>query len=251
MIREGSMRGADRTGGALLSYVAVETRIAAKQRRLTNAVLAELDGAFSALYEACGRPSIPPERPLRATRLQLLYTSIRSARSGNWSSGLSSRCCFAGLLSLRSTRWSSTRRVSGAGLRTPCLRSTEEEATVFRNVERVWALLQPRSPTHKSHPNSGGSKFDECEVVGVMFFEACRDGKDLAGAEPIQHVRSAPIARLALRQLQRNGQAIGIDEHMDFGCQPAPRAPHAPASIDVPSGGRGFAQPPFLPLAPC
>ena len=48
-------------------------------RRLTNAALADLDARFSALYEGCGRPSIPPERLLRATLLQLLY-SIRSER---------------------------------------------------------------------------------------------------------------------------------------------------------------------------
>jgi transposase len=84
MIREGSMRGEDQTSGPLFSYVDIEARIPARHplramRRLTNAALAELDQAFSALYEACGRPSIPPERLLRATLLQLLYT-IRSER---------------------------------------------------------------------------------------------------------------------------------------------------------------------------
>ena len=78
------MRGEDWTSGALFSYVDVEARIAAKHplramRRLTNAALAELDPRFSALYEGIGRPSIPPERLLRATLLQLLY-SIRSKR---------------------------------------------------------------------------------------------------------------------------------------------------------------------------
>jgi hypothetical protein len=48
-------------------------------RRLTDAALAELDGKFSALYETVGRPSIAPERLLRATLLQLLC-SIRSER---------------------------------------------------------------------------------------------------------------------------------------------------------------------------
>ncbi len=48
-------------------------------RRLTNAALAELDPRFSALYEGIGRPSIAPERLLRASLLQLLY-SIRSER---------------------------------------------------------------------------------------------------------------------------------------------------------------------------
>jgi transposase len=70
--------------GALFSYVDVEGRIPARHplramRRLTNAALAELDGAFSALYETIGRPSIPPERLLRVTLLQLIYT-IRSER---------------------------------------------------------------------------------------------------------------------------------------------------------------------------
>jgi transposase len=78
------MRGEDRTSGALFSYVDVEARIAANHplramRRVTNAALAELDLRFSALYERIGRPSIPPERLLRASLLQLLY-SIRSER---------------------------------------------------------------------------------------------------------------------------------------------------------------------------
>ena len=78
------MRGEDRTSGALFSYIDIEARVPTKHplrgmRRLSNAALAELDGAFSALYERIGRPSIPPERLLRATLLQLLYT-IRSER---------------------------------------------------------------------------------------------------------------------------------------------------------------------------
>ena len=78
------MRGEDRTSGALFSYVDIEARIPADHparamRRLTDAALAGLDRAFSALYEGCGRPSIPPERLLRAVLLQLLY-SIRSER---------------------------------------------------------------------------------------------------------------------------------------------------------------------------
>ena len=60
----GSMRGEDRTSGALFSYVEVEARIPARHplramRRLTNAALAELDARFSALYQGIGRPSNP------------------------------------------------------------------------------------------------------------------------------------------------------------------------------------------------
>ena len=66
------MRGEDRESGALFSYVDMEARIPANHplramRRLTNAALAELDASFSALYEGIGRPSIPPERLLRAS----------------------------------------------------------------------------------------------------------------------------------------------------------------------------------------
>ena len=78
------MRGEDRASGALFSYVDIEARIGANHplramRRLTNAALAELDARFSALYDGIGRPSIPPERLLRASLLQLLY-SVRSER---------------------------------------------------------------------------------------------------------------------------------------------------------------------------
>jgi hypothetical protein len=81
------MRGEDRTSGALFSYIDIDTWIAKKHpspamQRLTNAALADLDGAFSALYQAIGRPSIAPEQLLRATLLQLLYT-IRGASGGN------------------------------------------------------------------------------------------------------------------------------------------------------------------------
>ncbi len=67
------MRGEDRTSRALFSYVDVEARIPAKRplramRRVTNAALAELDAAFLALYEGCGRPSVPPERRQEARK---------------------------------------------------------------------------------------------------------------------------------------------------------------------------------------
>jgi transposase len=78
------MRGEDRTSGSLFSYVDLDARVPAshplrKMRELTNASLAALDPAFQALYASGGRPSIAPERLLRASLLQMLYT-IRSER---------------------------------------------------------------------------------------------------------------------------------------------------------------------------
>src|ERR1700746_1764660 len=76
------MRGSDERNGELFSYVDIEERIAAAHplraiRTLVNEVLAALDGEFSELYADSGRPSIPPERLLRALLLQAFYT-IRS-----------------------------------------------------------------------------------------------------------------------------------------------------------------------------
>lgn len=78
------MRGSDLRSGALFSYVDLEDRVPAKHplrkiRQIVNDVLQGLDGAFAKLYAVDGRPSIPPERLLRASLLQAFYT-IRSER---------------------------------------------------------------------------------------------------------------------------------------------------------------------------
>lgn len=78
------MRGGDEQTGSLFSYVDLEARVPARHplramRDLVNTALAALDGSFAALYAKSGRPSIAPERLLRAVLLQLLY-SIRSER---------------------------------------------------------------------------------------------------------------------------------------------------------------------------
>jgi transposase len=78
------MRGADETSGLLFSYVDIEARIPARHplrqiRRVVNDALASLDAEFEALYAPEGRPSIPPERLIRASLLQILF-SVRSER---------------------------------------------------------------------------------------------------------------------------------------------------------------------------
>jgi transposase len=78
------MRGEDARSGALFSYVDLESRVPKAHplrviRDLANAALAALAGEFSALYASTGRPSIPPEKLLRAMLLQAFY-SIRSER---------------------------------------------------------------------------------------------------------------------------------------------------------------------------
>jgi transposase len=73
------MRGNDEQQGAVFSYVSAEQRIAAdhplrKMREMTDAALRELSAEFDRLYAAGGRPSIAPEKLLRALLLQVLYT---------------------------------------------------------------------------------------------------------------------------------------------------------------------------------
>src|SRR2546427_12300456 len=78
------MRGDDRQPDAMFSYVSLETRIPSDHplramRVLVDAVLRDMSPRFTLLYARTGRPSIPPEKLLRAQLLQILYT-IRSER---------------------------------------------------------------------------------------------------------------------------------------------------------------------------
>jgi transposase len=78
------VRGGDERSGTLFSYVDLETRVRRDHplraiRAIVNEALTALEEEFSALYSPIGRPSIPPEKLLRAMLLQAFY-SIRSER---------------------------------------------------------------------------------------------------------------------------------------------------------------------------
>jgi transposase len=78
------MRGDDRQPRAMFSYVSAEERVPQEHplraiRAFVDEILREMTREFDALYALHGRPSIPPERLLRAQLLQLFY-SIRSER---------------------------------------------------------------------------------------------------------------------------------------------------------------------------
>ena len=78
------MRGTDEASGSLFSYVDLEDRIPARHplrkiRQVVNDALASLDPEFEALYVDFGRPSIAPERLIRASLIQILF-SVRSER---------------------------------------------------------------------------------------------------------------------------------------------------------------------------
>src|SRR5687767_328288 len=78
------MRGADEQPGSMFSYLSLEERVPQDHplraiRRITDRALERLSPKFGTLYINFGRPSVPPEKLLRALLLQALYT-IRSER---------------------------------------------------------------------------------------------------------------------------------------------------------------------------
>ena len=78
------MRASDAGAGALFSYADIERRGPRAHplraiRAIANETLTALSGEFTALYATSGRPSIPPERLLRALLLQA-FDAARSER---------------------------------------------------------------------------------------------------------------------------------------------------------------------------
>ena len=78
------MRGDDEKQDGMFSYVSPEKRVPQDHplrpiRQLVDQVLKEMSPQFARLYSKVGRPSIAPERQLRALLLQIFY-SVRSER---------------------------------------------------------------------------------------------------------------------------------------------------------------------------
>jgi len=78
------MRGEDSKQEAMFSYLSPEQRVPAEHplravRALVDTALQEMSPRFAKLYADVGRPSIAPERLLRALLLQIFY-SVRSER---------------------------------------------------------------------------------------------------------------------------------------------------------------------------
>ncbi len=78
------MRGEDQKQEAMFSYVSPDKRVPADHplrgvREMVDTILNEMSPRFGRLYSELGRPSIAPERLLRALLLQIFY-SVRSER---------------------------------------------------------------------------------------------------------------------------------------------------------------------------
>ncbi|MEI6732287.1 MAG: IS5 family transposase [archaeon] len=78
------MRGSDRQQADMYSYLSPEERVRADHplraiRVMADAALKNMSERFDTMYAKTGRPSIPPEKLLRAQLIQMLY-SVRSER---------------------------------------------------------------------------------------------------------------------------------------------------------------------------
>src|SRR5215467_4407355 len=78
------MRGKDTQQSAMFSYVSAEQRVPADHplrpiRAMVDTALKGLSRSFARMYVDFGRPSIAPEKLLKALLLQVLYT-VRSER---------------------------------------------------------------------------------------------------------------------------------------------------------------------------
>ena len=71
------MRGAEHQQSSMFSYISAEPRVPKDQplraiRMMTDTALKQLGSCFDAIYARSGRPSIAPEKLLRALLLQVL-----------------------------------------------------------------------------------------------------------------------------------------------------------------------------------
>jgi transposase len=78
------MRGADYQQSGMFSYISAERRVPEDHplraiRAMVDVTLRNMGAQFDAMYAQVGRPSIAPEKLLRALLLQVLYT-VRSER---------------------------------------------------------------------------------------------------------------------------------------------------------------------------
>src|ERR1039457_6520367 len=93
-----NMRGHDKQQSDMFSYLSPEVRVRKDHplraiRTMADHALENMSRRFDAMYAKTGRPSIPPEKLLRAQLIQMLY-SVRSERllgstavRDRWSSG--------------------------------------------------------------------------------------------------------------------------------------------------------------------
>lgn len=175
------MRRTDEASGSLFSYVDLEERVPKRHplrliRRIVNDALASLDAELDAFYTDFGRPSIAPERLIRASLLQILF-SIRSERQlmeqmnynllFRWFVGLGidDRVWVSPVFSKNRDRLLTTemsRKVMAAILSHPEVKPllSDEHFSVDGTLIKAWASMksfQPKDSTPPPHDDDPGA----------------------------------------------------------------------------------------------
>lgn len=184
------MRGSDAGSSTLFSYIDLEARVPEGHplraiREIANGALSELSRDFAAMYAPLGRPSIAPEKLLRASLLQAFYT-IRSERQ------LMERLQFDLLfrwfvgLGLDDAVWDHSvfsknrdRLLEGeiaakflaAVLTQPKVKQllSSDHFSVDGTLVEAWASiksLKPKKPTCDNEPPAGGGRNEEVDFRG-------------------------------------------------------------------------------------
>ena len=181
------MRADDVQQQAMSSYLSPEARVPQDHplrpiRDMVNQALAELSGEFQAMYSREGRPSIPPEKLLRALLLQILYT-IRSERLlmeqldynllFRWFVGLSmdDKVWDHSVFSKNQERFLDSdlaaaffarilKQAAAAGL------LSDEHFTVDGTLIEAWASLKSFRPKDAPPPEGGGGRNPEVDFHG-------------------------------------------------------------------------------------
>ena len=119
---------------------------------IVNEALAALEWEFTALYAPIGRPSIPPEKLLRAMLLQAFY-SIRSERQ-------------------LTERQGPTRQTTGStlGNATGCSKGSQMTGSGAMYLD--WCLYlacsrRPSQPVYRHHDNLGAHPHQRTTVVAL------------------------------------------------------------------------------------
>ena len=171
------MRGGDVRTEALFSYLSCETRVPKDHplrpiRTLVDQALGVLSPTFDQLYAQIGRPSIAPEKLLRALLLQALY-SVRSERQlmeqldynllFRWFVGLAMDAPIWDFDRIhQEPRTAASPDFSqGVGGRVVWLRRTDAGGAVgvFRARRRCWRRIAgvPRRPAGRADPRYAGA----------------------------------------------------------------------------------------------
>lgn len=229
------MRGEADPQSALFSYVSLEERIPRthplrKLRVLVDAILATLSEQFDEVYARRGRPSIPPERLLRASLLQVLY-SVRSERMlceqidynllFRWFVGLSMDARVWDHSSFSQNReWLFGERIARAFFERVVLIAewqelvSDEHFSVDGTLIEAWASHKSVRPRDEQDPPAGGGRNPEVDFRGSRRSNATHASSTDPQARLFRKSDNAPAQLCYLGHVlmeNRNGLVVDVE----------------------------------------